>query len=74
MPTGAISAGTDIYAQLWAAVAQVHEAIVKELLNTSNIDLNSSDNKGMTPLAEAVSKGHMEAAKLLLDKGAKNAM
>lgn len=33
-------------------------------------DINAKDNAGFTPLHEAVTKGHLNCVKLLLEQGA----
>ncbi|KAK7415016.1 hypothetical protein QQZ08_012456 [Neonectria magnoliae] len=53
----------------WAA-EKGHEAIVKLLLSTGNIDVDSRDAKyGQTPLSWAAENGHEAIVKLLLNTG-----
>lgn len=43
---------------------------IKELLKTSNLDINASSEFEQTPLHKAVIKGNIEIIKLLINKGA----
>ncbi|KAI9781186.1 MAG: hypothetical protein M1839_006294 [Geoglossum umbratile] len=49
----------------WAA-EKGHEAVVKLLLATEKVDLDSKDSYGQTPLSWAAEKGHETVVKLLL--------
>jgi ankyrin repeat protein len=51
------------------AVKNGHEAVVKLLLNTGKINVNSKDNNGRTLLLWAAEKGNEAVVKLLLDTG-----
>jgi ankyrin repeat protein len=42
-----------------------HEAVVKLLLATGNVDLDSKSNSGWTPLSWAAARGHEAMVKLL---------
>jgi hypothetical protein len=54
---------------LWAA-EKGHEATVKLLLDTGEVDADSKDTRyGQTPLSWAAEKGHEATVKLLLDTG-----
>src|SRR5947207_4857108 len=44
-----------------------NEGAVKLLLNTAEVEADSKDNKGRTPLSYAAMNGHEGAVKLLLD-------
>ncbi|KAH3462598.1 hypothetical protein KXW89_007969, partial [Aspergillus fumigatus] len=46
-----------------------HKEIVKLLLNTGRVDLESKDSDGQTPLSWAAENGHEGIVKLLLDTG-----
>jgi ankyrin repeat protein len=52
----------------WAA-EKGHEAMVKLLLETGQIDINFKDRKGPTPLWWATESGHEAVVKLLLETG-----
>jgi ankyrin repeat protein len=53
----------------WAA-ARGHEAVVKLLLETGKVEVDSKDTKyGQTPLSRAAENGHEAVVKLLLDTG-----
>ena len=52
----------------WAAQGG-HEAIVRLLLETGKIDIDSKDKLGQTPLWWAVQEGHEAVVKLLLETG-----
>ncbi|KAH8598548.1 ankyrin repeat-containing domain protein, partial [Bisporella sp. PMI_857] len=53
----------------WAA-ENGHEAVVKLLLDTSKVDIDSQDYKNsQTPLSWAAENGHEAVVKLLLDTG-----
>jgi DNA-directed RNA polymerase specialized sigma24 family protein len=43
---------------------------VNEVLNAGNVDLNTLDSKGRSPLILAISRGHVEIVKALLAHGA----
>jgi ankyrin repeat protein len=53
---------------LWAA-QEGYEAVIKVLLNVSNIGLNVTDQNGRTPLWWAADKGHEAVVQLLLATG-----
>ncbi|KAH6844764.1 ankyrin repeat protein [Chaetomium sp. MPI-CAGE-AT-0009] len=53
---------------LWAA-ENGHEAVVKMLLDTGKVDINSKDIFGWTPLSLAAMYGHEAVVKMLLDTG-----
>ncbi|KAN0075032.1 Heterokaryon incompatibility protein (HET) domain containing protein [Elaphomyces granulatus] len=56
---------------LWHAAAEGHAAVVKALLATGAVDVNSQDSIcGRTPLFWASADGHTRVVQLLLDKGA----
>jgi len=44
-----------------------HEAVVKQLLDSEKVDVDSKDRDGRTPLLWAAQKGHGAVVKLLLD-------
>jgi ankyrin repeat protein len=50
-------------------VEEGHAAVVKLLLETSQVDIDSKDKDGQTPLLWAARKGHEEIVKLLLATG-----
>ncbi|KAK4205934.1 hypothetical protein QBC37DRAFT_162144, partial [Rhypophila decipiens] len=52
----------------WAA-ENGHEAVVKMLLDTGKVDVDSKDNNGRTPLSRAAKNGHEAVVKMLLDTG-----
>ncbi|KAI9854299.1 MAG: hypothetical protein M1813_001292, partial [Trichoglossum hirsutum] len=55
---------------LWLAADNGREAIVKLLLDSGQVDVNSKYNRGgQTPLLWAAEKGHEDIVKLLLDSG-----
>lgn len=47
-----------------------HEMVVKLLLATDGVDLESADDTGETPLTWAAGAGQVEVVKLLLEHGA----
>ena len=49
------------------AAASGHEAVVKLLLETEKVDVNSKDSYGRTPLSWAAGNGHEAVVKLLLE-------
>ncbi|RYP41635.1 hypothetical protein DL767_000840 [Monosporascus sp. MG133] len=55
----------------WAA-ENGHAAVVKLLLNTGKVDVNSEDINGRTPLSWAAEIGHADVVKQLLDTGKVN--
>ena len=52
------------------AANQGHEAVVKLLLDTKKVDIDSKDKDGLTPLSEAADNGHESVVKLLLENNA----
>ena len=52
----------------WAA-EQGHEAVVKLLLETDKVKVDSKDKNGQTPLLRAARRGHEAVVKLLLKTG-----
>ncbi|KAI9751459.1 MAG: hypothetical protein M1815_001117 [Lichina confinis] len=52
----------------WAA-HNGHEVIMKVLFATGEVELNSRDKEGQTPLSRAASGGHEAVVKLLLETG-----
>jgi ankyrin repeat protein len=46
-----------------------HEAVVKMLLETGKVDVNSKDIRGQTPLSGAAKNGYLAVVKILLDTG-----
>src|SRR4051794_41944959 len=54
---------------LWWAARDRHEAIIKILLDTGKVDVDSKDKDGRTPLSWAAEKGHEAEVKMLLDTG-----
>jgi ankyrin repeat domain-containing protein 50 len=52
---------------LWWAAENGHEAVVKLLLETMDVD--SKDTDGQTPLSWAAERGHEAVVKLLLETG-----
>ncbi|KAL8402640.1 hypothetical protein RB596_009125 [Gaeumannomyces avenae] len=54
---------------LWWAAQNGREAIVKLLLETGKVDVESKDNDGQTPLLWATRYGREAVVKLLLDTG-----
>ena len=54
---------------LFFAAKNGHEAIVKLLLDTGKVDINSEDNSNQTPLSWAAREGHKTVVKLLLNTG-----
>ena len=46
-----------------------HEAVVKLLLDTGKVNVDSKDGSGRTPLSWAAENGHEAVVKLLLDTG-----
>jgi ankyrin repeat protein len=55
----------------WAA-ENGHDAIVKQLLDTSKVDTDSKDNDRRAPLLYAAMNGNEAIVKLLLDTGKVN--
>ncbi|KAI9737021.1 MAG: hypothetical protein M1834_000610 [Cirrosporium novae-zelandiae] len=55
---------------LHKAASGGHDKVVQMLLETGEVDVNSKDNDGWTPLFWAAMKGKENTAKLLLDRGA----
>jgi ankyrin repeat protein len=55
----------------WAA-ENGHDAIVKQLLDTSKVDADSKDNDRRAPLLYAAMNGNEATVKLLLDTGKVN--
>jgi ankyrin repeat protein len=55
------------------AASNGHEAVVRLLLNRSDINVNSSDGDGYTVLSLAAMKGHETIVRLLLDRSDINA-
>ena len=55
---------------LWRAASRDHAAVVKVLLATGTVDVNSQCVSGRTPLFLAAARGYAEIVRLLLDKGA----
>ena len=53
--------------QLWWAAGKGHEAVVKLLLKTGKIYIDSKDGIGRTPLSWAAEGGHEAVVKLLLE-------
>lgn len=51
---------------LWAS-ERGHEAIVKQLLATGNVDVNVEDKYGRSPLNSAITNGHESVVEILLD-------
>ncbi|KAB2568639.1 Ankyrin repeat domain-containing protein 50 [Lasiodiplodia theobromae] len=54
---------------LSSAAEKGHEAVVRLLLETDKVDVNSKDNNGQTALSSAAQKGHEAVARLLLETG-----
>jgi ankyrin repeat protein len=55
---------------LWWAARNGHKAMVKLLLETGRVDVDSKDsNYGQTPLSWAAEIGHEAVVKLLLETG-----
>ncbi|XTI93556.1 hypothetical protein V2W45_1432693 [Cenococcum geophilum] len=52
------------------AAERGHEAVVKLLLDTKKVDIDSKDKDGLTPLSWAANDGHESVVKLLLKDGA----
>jgi hypothetical protein len=52
---------------LWSAATYGHEAVVKLLLETSQVEVDSKDEWGRTPLWSAAKNGHEAVVKLLLE-------
>lgn len=52
----------------WAARSG-HEAVIKVLLETSKVDVESKDKYGQTPLSWAAENGYVPVVKLLLETG-----
>jgi ankyrin repeat protein len=52
----------------WAA-ATGHETVVKLLLDTGKVDIDSKDSDGWTPLRWAAYNGHEAVVMVLLDTG-----
>jgi ankyrin repeat protein len=46
-----------------------HEAMVKMLLDTGQVDLDAKDKNGQTPLSLAARNGHEAVVKMLVDTG-----
>ncbi len=54
---------------LFQAAMNGHEAVVRLLLETGKVDINSRDGKSGTPLSHAAENGHDAVVKLLLASG-----
>ena len=54
---------------LWWAAANGHEAVVKLLLATGQVEADSKDKHSRTPLSRAATNGHEAVVKLLLATG-----
>jgi ankyrin repeat protein len=54
---------------LFVVASRVQETLVKLLLWTGKVNVNSKDNDGRTPLSIAAYNGHEAVVKLLLDTG-----
>ncbi|KAH8728934.1 ankyrin repeat-containing domain protein [Phaeosphaeriaceae sp. PMI808] len=52
----------------WATI-RGHEAVVKLLVDTSKVDVDSKDNDGRTPLSLAAESGYEAVVKLLVNTG-----
>ncbi|KAL2816684.1 hypothetical protein BJX63DRAFT_430066 [Aspergillus granulosus] len=52
---------------IWYAARGGHEAVIKRLLETGNVNPDRKDADSVTPLACAAANGHMGAARLLVD-------
>ena len=50
------------------AAAKGHEAVVKLLLDVGNVDIESRNISGQTPLSLAATNGHAAVVQLLLEK------
>lgn len=50
-----------------------HEAVVRTLLGTGKVDIDSKDEDGRTPLSHAAERGHEDIVRTLLDTGNANA-
>ena len=53
------------------AAEKGHEAVVKLLLETGEVDINSKNQDNQTPLSLAAEQGHEAVVKLLREKGAR---
>lgn len=56
---------------LHIAVKNQHLTVVAKLLKYGKIDINQSNESGLTPLKEALVSGNLDMVKMLLDHGAK---
>lgn len=55
---------------LHIAAQEGHEQILRELLQSGNMDVNQQDSDGRTPLLHAVMQNHEHVVRLLLTQGA----
>ncbi|KAH7114026.1 hypothetical protein EDB81DRAFT_597857, partial [Dactylonectria macrodidyma] len=51
------------------AATERHESIIKLLLDSGKVNIDSRDNHGRTPLFRAAAWGHEAMVRLLLDSG-----
>ena len=56
---------------LYLASEDADKDVVTLLLTRDDVDVDSEDNYGYTPLSRAVKRGHKGIVELLLEKGAK---
>jgi ankyrin repeat protein len=61
----------DSYSQtpLWWAATNGHAAVVRLLLATGKVNVDSKDSLDQTPLSQAAANGHEAVVKLLLNTG-----
>ena len=63
------SSGSELRSPLSWATANGNLDVIRELVKQKNINLESRDRRGRTPLMVACQQGHADAANLLLDTG-----
>ena len=56
---------------LWYSADLGLRKVTAALIQSKQTPINLADNNGYTPMARAVSRGHLDIAKLLIDRGAR---